>query len=64
MPSEITAASTPSTGSQSSGIEGQVLGCLCRTPKACTTLEIAKALGYQTSTDVKPHLHAMAKDGL
>ena len=63
-PSEIAAASTSSIGSQSSGIEGQVLGFLCRTPKACTALEIAKALGYQTSTDVKPHLHAMAKDGL
>ena len=63
-PSEIAAASTSSTGSQSSGIEGQVLGFLCRTPKACTALEIAKALGYQTSTDVKPHLYAMAKDGL
>ena len=64
VPSQITAASTSSMGSQSSGIEGQVLGFLCRTPKACTALEIAKALGYQTSTDVKPHLHAMAKDGL
>ena len=60
----VAAASTSSTGSQSSGIEGQVLGFLCRTSKACTTLEIAKALGYQTSADVNSHLYAMAKDGL
>ena len=64
VPSQIAAASTSSTGSQSSGIEGQVLGFLCRTPKACTALEIAKALGYQTRKDVNPHLYAMAKDGL
>ena len=64
VPSQIAAASTSSTGSQSSGIEGQVLGFLCRTSKACTALEIAKALGYQTRKDVNPHLYAMAKDGL
>ena len=63
-PSEIAATSTSSTGSQSSGIEGQVLGFLCRTSKACTALEIAKALGYQTSRDVNSHLYAMAKDDL
>lgn len=61
---EVVPPPVTATAAMGSGVEGQVVGFLSRTPKACSALEIAKALGYKTRKEVNPHLYAMAKNGL
>ena len=58
--STVLAQPTPSCDA----VEGQVVAFLSRAGKACTALEVAKALGGKTRKEVNPHLYAMAKDGL
>ena len=57
-------SSPVATVTEGSGIEAQVMGFLSKTPRPCTALEIAKALGYKTRKEINPHLYAMARDGL
>ena len=55
----------PSTVAQSTGgVEGQLLAFLSRQGKSCTSLEIAKAIGYSTRKEVNPYLYTMARDSL
>ena len=46
------------------GVEGKILAFLSGKGEACTSLEIAKAIGYSTRKEVNPYLYAMAKDNL
>ena len=50
--------------SELAGDVARILAFLSRASKACTALEIAKAIGYKTRREVNPHLYAMAKEGL
>ena len=50
--------------SPAGGVEGQILAFLSGKGKSCTSLEIAKAIGYSTRKEVNPYLYAMAKDSL